>query len=276
MLTESYCGQESVGPGSIPTQTPTAVTALGLGIQNLGTLIKVTRVGFLDQLEVLAGAEVFVLAHWVTDRDLPRRFDVPFLVARMPEGQTPVADEAEQFEPCWVRPADALARHAAETFFMIFPTLRTLERLQRYASVEAVLTACAHDKPLWISCPRAGLLGGLGTTGTAEGFVTGFRDVAFSAMLIGFARAIFVVLEQGSIVDTIVHGLAAPLAHLPVTFAALGMMAVQTALHVPVPSGSGQATLTMPLFMTFGTADKVASMPTGKRFYESAGSRDKT
>lgn len=93
----------------------------------------------------------------------------------------------------------------------------------------------------------AGLLGGLGPTGTAEGFVAGFRDIAFSAILIGFARAIFVVLEQGNIVDTIVNGLASPLAHLPVTFAALGMMAVQTALHVPVPSGSGQATLTMPL-----------------------------
>ena len=109
---------------------------------------------------MLAGGDVFTLAHWVTDRDLPRRFDVPFLVARMPEGQTPVADEAEQFEPSWVRPADALARHEAGTFFMIFPTLRTLERLAKYASVEAVLSACAHEKPLWISCPRAGLLGG--------------------------------------------------------------------------------------------------------------------
>jgi len=108
----------------------------------------------------LAGAEVFMLAHWITDRDLPRRFDVPFLVARMPEGQTPVADEAEQFEPCWVRPAEALARHAAGTFFMIFPTIRTLERLQHFATVQAVLAACAHGKPLWISCPRAGLLGG--------------------------------------------------------------------------------------------------------------------
>ena len=94
----------------------------------------------------------------------------------------------------------------------------------------------------------AGLLGGLGLSGTAEGFVAGFRDIAFSAMLVGFARAIFVVLAQGHIVDTIVHSLAAPLAHLPVAAAALGMMAVQTALHVPVPSGSGQATLTMPLF----------------------------
>ena len=69
----------------------------------------------------LAGSEVFVLAHWVTDRDLQRRFDVPFLVARMPQGQTPLADETEQFEPSWVRPVEALARHASGNFFMIFP-----------------------------------------------------------------------------------------------------------------------------------------------------------
>ncbi len=95
----------------------------------------------------------------------------------------------------------------------------------------------------------AGLLGGLGLTGTAEGFVAGFRDIAFSAILVGFARAIFVVLEQGHIVDTIVQGLATPLAHLPVALAALGMMGVQAALHLPVPSVSGQAVLTMPLLV---------------------------
>jgi recombination protein RecT len=101
-----------------------------------------------------------VLAHWITDRDLPRRFDVPFLVARMPEGQQPVADEAEQFEPLWVRPADALSRHKAGSFFMIFPTIRTLERMQAFADVDAMLAACAGEKPLWTSCPRAGLRGG--------------------------------------------------------------------------------------------------------------------
>jgi len=109
----------------------------------------------------LAAAEVFVLAHWITDRDLPRRFDVPFLVARMPEGQTPVADETEQFEPVWVRPADALAQHKAGQFFIIFPTIRTLERLLDYATVDAVLQACAAtEQPLWTCCPRAGLLAG--------------------------------------------------------------------------------------------------------------------
>ncbi|MBA4266655.1 MAG: MBL fold metallo-hydrolase, partial [Comamonadaceae bacterium] len=109
----------------------------------------------------LAAADVFVLAHWITDRDLPRRFDVPFLVARMPEGQEPVADESEQFEPVWVRPADALARHEAGSFFIIFPTIRTLERLKVHADVQSVLDACAvNDQPLWTSCPRAGLMNG--------------------------------------------------------------------------------------------------------------------
>jgi glyoxylase-like metal-dependent hydrolase (beta-lactamase superfamily II)/8-oxo-dGTP pyrophosphatase MutT (NUDIX family) len=109
----------------------------------------------------LAGADVFVLAHWITDRDLPKRFDVPFLVARMPEGQEPVADESEQFEPVWVRPADALARHAAGQFFIIFPTIRTLQRLQAFANVDDVLAQCSvNDEPLFTSCPRAGLMHG--------------------------------------------------------------------------------------------------------------------
>ena len=110
---------------------------------------------------LLAADEVFVLAHWTTDRDLPRRFDVPFLVARMPAGQRPVADGAEQFEPVWVRPQDALQRHAQGAFFIIFPTIRTLQRLAAYASADAVLQACAAaGQPLWTSCPRAGLLSG--------------------------------------------------------------------------------------------------------------------
>ncbi len=127
-----------------------------------------TTVAFAEQCAarglLLSTDKVFTFAHWITDRDLPKRFDVPFLVARMPEGQTPIADETEQFEPCWVRPADALERHKAGTFFMIFPTVRTLERLAAYGNVDAVLGACINraggEGPLWTSCPRAGLLGG--------------------------------------------------------------------------------------------------------------------
>jgi len=108
----------------------------------------------------LAVDEVHLLAHWITDRDLPRRFDVPFLVAQMPEGQTPVADETEQFEPVWVRPAEALQRHAVGDFFIVFPTVRTLERLQHFASVASVLQDCKNETPWFTSCPRAGFLQG--------------------------------------------------------------------------------------------------------------------
>lgn len=108
----------------------------------------------------LAADSVYLLAYWTADRDLPRRFEVPFLAARMPQGQTPVADEAEQFEPVWVRPTDALARHEAGQFFMIFPTIRTLQRLAKFKNTQAVLDALASEQPLWVSCPRAGLLAG--------------------------------------------------------------------------------------------------------------------
>jgi glyoxylase-like metal-dependent hydrolase (beta-lactamase superfamily II)/8-oxo-dGTP pyrophosphatase MutT (NUDIX family) len=119
---------------------------------------------FADQCRsrglTLAADGVYLLAHWITDRDMPKRFDVPFLVARMPAGQEPVADESEQFEPVWIRPGDALVRHGEGSFSMIFPTVRTLERLSAYTAVDALLAACASERPLWTSCPRSGFLAG--------------------------------------------------------------------------------------------------------------------
>ena len=93
-----------------------------------------------------------------------------------------------------------------------------------------------------------GLIGGLGVTGTADAFVDGFRSLAYAALLIGFARSISAVMEQGLIIDTVVNAVATSLAGLPVALAALGMMLAQAAIHVPVPSVSGQAVLTLPVF----------------------------
>ncbi len=73
--------------------------------------------------------------------------------------------------------------------------------------------------------------------------------MAFAAMLIGFARAIFVVLEDGRIVDTIVHGMFTPLESLPAALSAAGMMVVQAFIHFPVSSNSGQAVLTLPILV---------------------------
>jgi len=95
----------------------------------------------------------------------------------------------------------------------------------------------------------AGLVGGLRLKGTAEAYVRGFQSMAYAALLVGFAGGIFVVLDEGRIVDTIVHGLFTPLEGLPVAFATVGMMASHALVHLPVPSVSGQAVLTMPILV---------------------------
>jgi uncharacterized ion transporter superfamily protein YfcC len=95
----------------------------------------------------------------------------------------------------------------------------------------------------------AGLVGGLGVEGTVAAFIEGFRAMAFAGLLIGFARAIFVVLQEGRVVDTIVHGLVTPIESLPLGLSAFGMMVAQVLIHVPVPSMTGQAVLTMPVLV---------------------------
>lgn len=92
-----------------------------------------------------------------------------------------------------------------------------------------------------------GLIGKLGLSGTARAYTEGFREMALAAVVVGVARAIFVVLEDGRIVDTIVHGLFTPIADLPRAFAGLAMIVAHMGVHFPVPSVSGQAALTMPI-----------------------------
>lgn len=111
----------------------------------------------------LAVDQLWYLAHWTAARDLPKRFDVPFFVARMPEGQTPEADETEQFEPTWIAPKLALQRFAEKSLFIVFPTERTLQRMAAFANTQAVLEALQSEKLLWKSCPRTGFIKGQDT-----------------------------------------------------------------------------------------------------------------
>lgn len=115
----------------------------------------------IEELSVTADINTLRLqAIWTTDRDMSKRFVVKFYVAPMPEGQTPVADEQEQFLPTWIRPADALAMHQVKQFPMIFPTIRTLEWLAKFNCVADVMAHCETNVPSWDSCPRSALLGG--------------------------------------------------------------------------------------------------------------------
>ena len=92
-----------------------------------------------------------------------------------------------------------------------------------------------------------GLVGGLGMNGTARHFGDGAAELAMTALLIGFARSIALILEEGVVLHTIVDVLATPLSALGAHVGAVGMMFVQLAINFFIPSGSGQAFVTMPI-----------------------------
>jgi uncharacterized ion transporter superfamily protein YfcC len=82
---------------------------------------------------------------------------------------------------------------------------------------------------------------------TAREFGEGAASLTSVALMIGVARSIQVVLNDGGIVDTLVHGISLPLQQLPASLAAVGMFVVQSLANFFIPSGSGQAYVTMPI-----------------------------
>lgn len=92
-----------------------------------------------------------------------------------------------------------------------------------------------------------GLVSGRDLASTTTGFLKGMEAMLAASLFVGVARAISVVLTDGHVIDTIVYSLAIPLAQFPGTVAALMMVPMHAVLHVPVPSVSGQAVLTMPI-----------------------------
>jgi uncharacterized ion transporter superfamily protein YfcC len=90
-------------------------------------------------------------------------------------------------------------------------------------------------------------VGRLSPDRTARAFADGAAELTVTALLIGFARAIKIMLEDGQIIDTIIHGVATPLATLGAYGSAVGMLFIQSVLNLFIPSGSGQAFVTMPI-----------------------------
>ena len=86
-----------------------------------------------------------------------------------------------------------------------------------------------------------------GPSKIGEMFAAGFTDAAVAGAMVGLSRGIVMVLREGSIIDTVVYGLSMPLTHVPTFITAAAMLLFQTILNFFVPSGSGQAAVSMPI-----------------------------
>lgn len=94
-----------------------------------------------------------------------------------------------------------------------------------------------------------GVVGGLGLSEATASYLRGMETMIGASVLIGVARGISVVLTDGRVIDTVVHGLASPLEGQPAALAAVLMVPIHGLIHIAVPSVSGQAALTMPILI---------------------------
>ncbi|MCH8496646.1 MAG: TIGR00366 family protein, partial [Balneolales bacterium] len=97
-----------------------------------------------------------------------------------------------------------------------------------------------------------GLMSGFGVNITASEFTKGAAELTGTALLIGFARSIALLMEDGQVLHTVVQALASPLAIFGAELAAVGMLIIQSGLNFFIPSGSGQAFVSMPLMGPIG------------------------
>jgi len=117
----------------------------------------------------------------------------------------------------------------------------------------------------------AGLLGGLGATGTVLAYLDGMKELLMAAFIIGVARTLSLVLTDGRVIDTILNGLAMPLSQAPGAVAALLMIPFHALIHVAVPSVSGQAVLTMPILVPLSDLVGISRQATVLAYQTGAG-----
>ncbi len=126
--------------GNAPPETPAA-----------------SRADFLQSLErsdLYADARQLALfSQWLTPPQFPKRYNTHFFLAPAPEGAAASADAHETHDGIWIAPADAIARNKTGDLHLVYPTLKHLERLAQFATLDE-LVAFARTKPVLALSPE--------------------------------------------------------------------------------------------------------------------------
>ena len=97
-----------------------------------------------------------------------------------------------------------------------------------------------------------GIAGRLSAKEITDAFVDGARTLVGTALVIALARGILIISSDGKIIDTMLYALSHPVGALHPVVSSQVMFVIQSAINFFVPSGSGQAALTMPIMAPLG------------------------
>jgi 8-oxo-dGTP pyrophosphatase MutT (NUDIX family) len=102
--------------------------------------ITLTEIARKEKLFLFTDA-LIPYAHWITPEFEKKRFNTIFFLAKLPPGQTPVADAAELTETLWVTPQKALEMHRQRKIILMPPTLKTIEELSAFRNINELFSA---------------------------------------------------------------------------------------------------------------------------------------
>jgi uncharacterized ion transporter superfamily protein YfcC len=100
-----------------------------------------------------------------------------------------------------------------------------------------------------------GIFSGIAMNKTANNiaklFIEGAKDIMSAALVVGLAGGIIVILQEGRVIDTILHGLSSSMKEFGQLGSVSVMYGIQTLINIVIPSGSAKAALTMPIMAPF-------------------------
>lgn len=92
-----------------------------------------------------------------------------------------------------------------------------------------------------------GIIGGMSADELGQSFAKGLASMAFVAFVIGLAKVISLVLEDGNVIHTIVYVLTKPLMDLPRSVASVGLTLIVSVINPIIPSATSKAAILVPI-----------------------------
>ncbi len=112
-----------------------------------------------------------------------------------------------------------------------------------------MLDIAQMDAFFLLMCIVPGMIAGLSSKELVDAVMKGAKSVMYGAFMMAVARSVSTILTASGTVDTIVYYLSGAVSQLPSYLAVIGMQLVQSVMNFVIPSGSGQAIVTLPILL---------------------------
>lgn len=103
----------------------------------------------------------------------------------------------------------------------------------------------------------AGIIGGLKPKKIADEFINGAKGITFGALIVGFAKAVYLIMDNAKILDTMINGIVRMLDIFPASITVIGLFIVQWFINFIITSSTGLAAIAMPILIPIADMLKI-------------------